>query len=132
MKRINKSFFQKKRGQALILLLIFVGISMIISTSAVLIMAVNALTNSTFQEGIQTHTLAETGAENAIVRLLRNPNYSGETLTIGSDHATVVVTGAGTKTITSTGTSGSYSQTVTVVAVINSSGVTIQSWKQTY
>mgnify|MGYP001589368464 CR=1 FL=1 len=132
MTQIHTSFFQKNRGQALVLLLIFIGISMIITTSATLIMAVNALTNSTFQEGIQTHMLAETGAENAILRLIRNPGYNGETLTIGSDHATVVVTGSGTKTITSTGTSGSYSQTVTVVVVINSSGLTIQSWKRTF
>ncbi|MBI5613899.1 hypothetical protein HY947_03155 [Candidatus Gottesmanbacteria bacterium] len=120
------------RGQALVLLLIFVGISIIITTSASIIMAVNALTSTTFQAGIETHGIAETGAENAILRLLRDPNYAGETLTIGSDHATVIVTGAGTKTITSVATSGSYSRTVTVTAVINSSGVTIQSWKQTF
>lgn len=120
------------RGQALVLLLIFVGVSIIITTSASIIMTVNSLTSTTFQAGVETQGIAETGAENALLRLLRDPNYAGETLTIGSDHATVVVTGEGTKTITSTGVSGSYSRTITVTAIINSSGVTIQSWKQTF
>lgn len=126
------TYSTSNRGQALVLLLIFVGISIIITTSASVIMAMNALTSTAFQVGVQTQGIAETGAENALLRLLRDPNYAGETLTIGSDHATVVVSGVGTKTITSTGVSGSYSRIVTVTAIINSSGVTIQSWKQTF
>ena len=92
-----------QNGQALITLLFFVAISTIITSAAVLILFSNALDTIRFSEGTQSYYTAESGIENALIRIVRNPNYTGETLSLPEGEIVVTVTyNAGIYTINST------------------------------
>src|SRR3990167_8570329 len=82
--------FKAQSGQALITLIFFVLIAVVITSGAIIMIAVNSLSVGKFQEGSISYYSAESGIENAILRILRNPSYLGETLTI--DDSIVVVT----------------------------------------
>lgn len=121
-----------KKGQALTSLVIFTAIATTVMTATVLLSVVNATSASTTELGMQVYGLAESGAENALLRLLRDPNYTGETLTIGDGQATMTVTGDNPKTISSVGTLGSFRREIRVVATLTNGILSIQSWREVY
>ena len=128
-------------GQTLVALLFFVMVGMIVTTAAVMILSTNSLAAQKLSQGEVTRQLAESGAENALLRLLRDksygdcPNYcTGDTLNIGDDSVLIRVTTttiAGTTTITidSVATSGNFVRKVEVVAKSNDV-LTPVSWKE--
>lgn len=120
------------RGQALVVLLVFIVISITITSAAVVIILVNSRATTRFEQGVTTVALADSGAENALLRLLRDPQYSGETLTIGPDSVTVNVSGTSTKTIRSGATAGKYLRDVEVTAIATPGGITVTSWKEVF
>ena len=95
---------------------------------------INASQGTSRLEGrILASQVAESGMENALLLLLRNPNYVGETLTVGTGTATITVTGnSTTKTITSIGRINNYLQTVEVIVTYNNTIMTITSWEEKY
>jgi len=137
MNRINFQFsifnFQLQNGQALVTLLVFTIVAITITSAAVVIILTNSIGTSKLERGTNAYYSAESGAENALLRLLRNPNYTGETLTI--DGATVVSTvgvSGSTYTITSDATSGNFKRTVRVIATFVSNILTVDSWKEIF
>src|SRR5476649_2444851 len=110
MKKIS---YSRQKGQALITLLFFVIIAVTITTGAAIVVMTNTLNETRLQQSTLAYSVAESGSEN---RLLRNPNYTGETLTVGSGTATITVTGGGANPyiITSKGQVGNYIRTVQV------------------
>ncbi len=124
--------WRSQGGQALVTLLFFMVIALTITTTAILVMAINSLTASKLEQGSTAYSVAESGIENALLRLLRNPNYTGETLVVGSGSAQIVVTGTTTKTITSTGTSGNFVRKIQVLVGYTNNILSITSWKETY
>lgn len=121
-----------KKGQALTSLVIFTAIATTVMTATVLLSVVNATSASTTELGMHVYGLAESGAENALLRLLRDPTYTGETLTIGSGQATMTVIGNNPKTISSVGTLGSFRREIRVVATLTNGILSIQSWREIY
>ncbi len=120
-----------KSGQALVLLLVFVATVTIVTAAAVTITIINSQTTSKFASGEETLQVAEAGAEYAIVRLFQNPNYAGETLTVGAGSATITVTpGASPKTILSIGQVGNFIRKVQVVGTFANFTFTPTSWQQ--
>lgn len=118
-------------GQALISLVIFMVVATIIISGAVAVIVVNSKTTSKFYQGMVSYDLAEAGIENAIIRLLRDPNYTGETLIIESNTAVIEVTGGPSiYTIISRGDSGNFKRTIRAVAEYNNNVLTITSWKE--
>ena len=117
-------------GQALITLLFFVLISLTITSGAIIIIIANSVSASRFQEGTLAYYAAESGIENALLRLLRDPNYTGETLTIGEGTASITVTGANPKTVVSIGQNGNFKRTVQAQAVYNNGYYTFSNWKE--
>lgn len=116
-------------------LLFFVMVGIIVTTAATIILATNSLAAQKLSQGEVTRQLAETGAENALLQLLRNKNYTGETLTdiggVVGDNVTVTVIGTTVKTIDSIATSGEFVRKVEIIA--NSNDVlTPVSWKEIY
>ena len=110
-------------GQALITLLFFTIIGITVTSAAVVMVLVNSTSGSKFQEGMIAYQIAESGAENGLLRVLRTPppTYTGETLTVGTGGtATIVVTGTGTAgdpyIITSTGQTGNFIRKIEVRA----------------
>jgi len=126
----NFKFQIGDRGQALITLLFFVLISLTITSAAIIIIIANSISVSRFQEGTLAYYIAESGLENALLRLLREPNYIGETLTVGSGIAVITVTGANPKTVVSVGQNGNFKRTVQAQMTYNSGYYTFSNWKE--
>src|SRR3989338_10015638 len=95
-----------KVGQALVTLLVFIATATIITAAATTVTLINSQTTGKFAQGESALSIAQTGADNAILRLLRNPSYSGEVLTVGNGTVTINVSGSSVKTITSEGKYG--------------------------
>ena len=117
-------------GQALITLLFFVLISLTITSAAIIIIIINSISVSRFQEGTLAYYLAESGVENALLRLLRDPNYTGEILTIGSGTAVITVTGINPKTVVVVSQNGNFKRTVQAQMSYNNGYYTFSNWKE--
>lgn len=118
-------------GQALITLLFFMAIGITVATAAAVVSIVNAGATSTFQQGEEARIAAESGVENAIMRLLRDPNYSGETLTLGEATIVVQVTGSAQKTIRSEARSA-YAVRTVVSDVQVGPVLRVTGWEETF
>ncbi len=123
---------KNQSGQAIIVLLFFMIIAITLSTTAIAVVASNSLSVTRTEESIHALEIAEAGAQNALIRLIRNPNYAGETLTIDGGSATVVVTGGSTKIIFSTGVNGSFTRKIQVQGTFSSGIFTVTSWKEIF
>jgi len=120
----------KEKGQALVTLLFFVLISLTITSAAIIIIITNSTSVSKVQEGNLAYYTAESGVENALLRLLRDPNYAGETLTVGNGTAVITVTGVNPKTVVSVGQNGNFKRAVQVQMTYNNSYYTFSNWKE--
>lgn len=115
------------------MLLVFSVVATTVAAAAVAVMLNVSQGISRVEGGVLASQVAESGMENALLRLLRNPSYVGETLPVGAGSATITVTGDSvTKTITSIGRVNNYLQTVEVIVTYNDTIMTITSWKETY
>lgn len=128
--KLQSTNYKFKKGQTLVMLLILMTAGMIITTAAVIMIIVNSQASSKFALGEDVFAIAESGAENAILRLIRNPNYVGETLTVGSGIATITVSGTSTKTIVSEGVRGNFRRKVQVVGGYVNNIFTPTSWTE--
>jgi hypothetical protein len=124
------------RGQALVTLLFFMIIGLTITSGAVVMMLVNSNAGTRLQEGEVAYQVAQSGAENGMIRLLRNPSYAGETITVGSGSATITKSGTGVVNdpyiITSTGTAGNFVRKVEVRATYVNNLLQVQSQKEIF
>ena len=119
-----------KKGQTLVMLLVLMTAGVIITSAAVVMIIINSQSSSKFALGESAYAIAESGAENAILRLVRNPNYAGETLTVGSGTATITVSGSSTKTIVSEGVRGNFRRKVQIVGTYVNNIFTPSSWTE--
>ena len=121
----------QKSGQVAIMLMLILLMLTIITTAAVAIGFSTSRDTTTYTIGEEALAVAESGAENAILHILRDPNYIGEpNLPIGAGNATITVTGSGTKTIISKGTVGSLVRQIQVQAGLSGGQLTVQSWQE--
>lgn len=121
-----------QHGQTLVTLLIFMIIGITITTAAVVMVIVNSRNVSRIEQGNDTLSIAESGVENALIRLLRDPAYTGETLLVGTGSTVVQITTSGNeKTITSTAVQGNFSRKLQVVLTVNGE-LTITSWQEIF
>lgn len=123
---------KKHKGQALVSLLVFMIIAITITTGAVFLLISNSINTTKIARGNNALMLAEAGAENALINLLRDPAYTGETLSIGNGDAEVTVSGSNPYTITSVGTDGSFVRTIEVSAQFIDNEMSILSWKEIF
>lgn len=103
---------------------------MAITAAASAIVSINSLSTTTFQNSAEALSVAESGLEDSLIRLLRNPNFSGETLTVGGGTATITVSGSNPVIITSKGTAGQYQRTLQATVTFTSGVMTVSSWKE--
>lgn len=120
-----------QNGQALISLLFIVLIGFTIITIAAILIYVNFQSASIAERGTYAYYIAESGAEEGLLRLLRDPSYSGtqagQPLIVSSGSAQIQVSGG---TITSTGTYNNTVRKIQVQTVYNNGVRTITSWKE--
>jgi len=132
MKNKNQS------GQALIMLLFFIMIGITITTTAIAIIAGNSLAANDVQQEEITREMAESGAERAVLQILRNGDtYSGETLTDANIstwdsgwNVVITVSGTDTLTVNSVATAGNYIKKVEVTAGYVDNELIINTWRE--
>ncbi len=108
----------------------FVAIAMVIIPSMVVLNINGGQSTVRQQQGSLALTMAEAGIENAMMRLLRDNTYAGETLVIDGNTVTTSVTGTTIKTVLATGSAGVYRRTVEITAS-NSAGILdIITWRE--
>lgn len=122
MKRLQK-------GQALVTLIFFVVIGISIITAATMVLYANSLSTTTTDQGQIAYYNAESGAEDAVLRLLRNPVYSGTYQALPSAEGLVTVSISG-GTVISTGVSGNTVRRIRVQTIYANGKFTISSWKE--
>src|SRR5579872_181096 len=122
-----------QKGQALVPLLIFVATAIIITSAAIAIAIINIQSTSQFTQGQQAYDTAESGAEDAILKLVRNSSFgSSYSVSVGNYLANVVVSPSGqatTKTITAEGVVNNFRRKIQVSGQFNSDGTfSVVSW----
>lgn len=126
-----KSTQYDSRGQAVITVIFIAVIGMFIATGSIFSVA-NALESSSIQElGSVAFQAAESGIENSVLRLMRDPSYIGGTEVIGANiTAVVTVTVSPEMTIQSIGTAGSVSRKIVATVHYDNLMLVIDSWKE--
>ena len=127
---MTEKISNSQNGQALITLVIFIVVATTVITGAVAATIINSQGTSKLAQSEESLKIAEGGVENAVLKLLKNPSYSGETLNIGTGTATITVTGTSTKTIVSTGTDGNFSRKIQAMGTFANNAFTITSWNE--
>ena len=130
--KIKYKIVNSQQGQALITLLFFVIIGITVITAAVTIVLTNSLAASNLEQGYGALNAAESGVENALLRLDRNPNYTGETLSVGAGSATITVSGSSPITILSVGTYYNSIRKIQATVTNTNNAFTVTSWKEVY
>lgn len=124
---------KNKSGQTIVVLLVFVSIAMIITTASIIIMSINNTAATRFDRGQVALDVAESGMENALMRLLRDPNYSGETLLVGEGSVVITVpVGSFPKLVTSRATVGITVRTVQTNVSYSNNNLSVVSWREVY
>jgi hypothetical protein len=126
---MSKIISKYQNGQTLILLLVFVMVAMAITTAATFIIATNSKSATNVTLGLATRHMAESGAEKALLALIRDPTYKGETFSLDTGSITATVSGTTTLTIDSMATNGDYIKKVEVKATYSNNVLTPVSWK---
>lgn len=124
--KLNKT----TKGQALTSLLAFTAMAIIVTTGAITVSIINATAGDNFSQGNRALYAAQAGAENAVLKLLRDENYTGTIMQIDSDQVDISVTGSATKTINSQSAVGSFKRKVEVIGNFNNNVFTVISWKE--
>ena len=125
---------KSEAGQALVMLLFFIMIGITITTAAIFIVAGNSLSAMNVNEGEIAKAFAETGAEKALLQILRG-NYEKEGTTLenipltGGEANVTITSTNGTATIDSVGTAGNYVKKVRVT-VLKDGMMEVTSWKE--
>jgi len=119
-------------GQALVVLLVFMVVAIMMTTMAVALVIINATAASQVEQGDSALKLAESGVENALLRLVRNPMYTGaETLALDGGSVTATVSAGNPIIITSRGVQGQFVRSASVSASFVNTILTVLSWKET-
>lgn len=130
---MSKKSNQHNSGQTIVTLLIFMVVAITVTSAAVIMGIANSLASSNVEQGIVVLHIAESGAENAILRLLRNPNYQNETLPVGDGTAVITVTTNGSqKIIESEGRLGGFRKKVRVTLDTVDNATTVVSWREVF
>lgn len=118
------------KGQTLVSLLVFVAIALTI-TSAALYVLLNGIQSETkLSDGLSAYYVAESGAENALLRLVRNPNYTGETFITSDGRADVTVANGSPITVVSVGKVRNSVRKIQVQIVYNVGILNVLTWKE--
>lgn len=124
--------FLKEKGQSLVTLLVFMAIAMAITSAAATVLLNSIEATTKYSDGLAALAVSESGAENGLLRLVRNPNYSGETLEVGDGTAVIQVNPGDPITIVSTGKVRNNIKQNVLEIVYNIGILNISAWKEIY
>jgi hypothetical protein len=122
-------------GQALIILIVAVAISLLVLTSAILASIGQAKTSARNKLGQKVYYAAEAGTEYSLIKLMRDPNSCSGTDSITQDSVSIIITynlSGGNCTITSQAQKDNIIKKIEVVASYDASWVfDYSSWSET-
>jgi len=123
-----------QRGQALITLLFFVIIAMAITGAALVISVTSSTSGINFQQSFLAYEAAKSGGESALLRLLRDPAYTGgDTFTVGTGTTTIQIALVGSQyTILSIGKVGNAIRSVQITATYTNGLLTVIDKKEIF
>ena len=116
-----------QKGQVFVTLLFFIIIGITIIAAETIVLFTNIQSSGTTEQSINAYYIAESGAEEALLRLGRDQSYTGQTLSIGSGNAVVQVSSG---TITSTGTYGKTKRKIQVTTQTVNGVVKVVTWRE--
>ncbi|MFA5025495.1 MAG: hypothetical protein WC503_03250 [Candidatus Shapirobacteria bacterium] len=119
-----------KSGQALTSLLIIMFVGLIIITTSSALINTSLSSTALLLEANDALVVAESGAEDALLKILRNPSYVGGTLPFDIGLATISVSSTNPYTFVSKGTVGQHQRSIQVIINNNNGIMTVSSWKE--
>ena len=130
-----KELLKKQTGQALIIMLFISVIGLTVISSAAIFIFQNIQAASTAEQGAGAYYIAESGAQESLLRLIRDVTYSGtpvgQPLVIDSGNVVIQISSAsGIITSTSIGTYSNSVRKIQVKTVYNNGVLTVTSWKE--
>src|SRR3989338_2058926 len=128
----RQNVVERMKGQALVSLLVFAAVGMIVTSAAVAITIINSQGSSKFTQGEEAIVVAEAGADNTLLRILRDPGGSldfDETLIIGNGTADISHDPV-PKTITSVGVVGSFKRKVQITYTYDNNILKVVTWQE--
>ncbi|GIK84228.1 MAG: hypothetical protein BroJett025_08500 [Patescibacteria group bacterium] len=132
MEKNMKSYNTQQSGMALVTVLIFSAIAMVVIVTSISLTTITSQSSRTFLQGQRALHVAESGAENALMRLIRDPTYTQEELTIDDGTARIVVSGTSPRIVTVTGEVGNSVRQVEVQVSDQNGIMTVTSWKELF
>lgn len=111
-------------------LLVFLAMAMAVISAAVAVVISNSQSTSKFEVGQTALALAESGIEEAMILLLRDPAYAGGTLTTADGTATISVSGSDPVEVVSSAVVGETRRRIQVVASYGLGVLAVQTWKE--
>lgn len=115
----------------MVLLLFFVLMAMTFAATAIFMSVVGSSSIAALENGVEARELADSGAENALLRLVRDPEYVGETYPDGSVTISVAPQEF-PKTITVTAKVRDFTRIVEVLVGYDNNVFSVTSWKEKY
>lgn len=132
MKKNNQKGLPSEEGQSMILLLFSVILSVAITTLAIMMLVINSGSVGVFETGVEAKQIAESGMEKALLELIRDPAYLGESYQMGEGQVNTTISGSNPKTINVSVTLGDSTKTVEVLANYTNNVLQVTSWKEIY
>lgn len=125
---------KNKKGNMLITVIILMFIATLVVTAAVFTILSSSSSISKVEQGQMAYQAAESGMDEAILQLLRNPNYTGSENNIPTGQATfsLTVSGGATKTIDSWGKFGDFTRHIQTSASYNIGALTVNPWQEVF
>lgn len=129
-----KKYLHNQKGQTLVILLTYMVIAIIVTTASIALVLNSSRGTDKVYQGTNALDIAESGAETAMIKLLRDPSYAGETLNIATGgQATITVSGTDpNRVILSKGTLNNFTRTIQVLVNTSNNTITATSWKEIF
>ena len=129
-----KKYLHNQQGQTLVILLTYMVIAIVVTTASVALVLNSSIGTDKVYQGANALDIAESGAETAMIKLLRDPSYAGEA-PFNVNGGTVEITVTGTdpnKIILSKGTLNNFTRTIQVIVDTSGNTITATSWKEIF
>jgi len=129
---MNQKYLTPKSnsGQALTTLLIIMFVGLAVISAAVGLANINLTSTSGLLEANDALVIAENGAEDTLLKILRNPSYSGGTLPSGDGFASISIASTNPFVFVSRGDVGQHQRSIQVTINTNNGIMTVSSWKE--
>lgn len=130
MSRTIKKIPLLMNGQAMVTLIVFMATMIIMTTAAVAAIITTTQGTTRYAQGQESLAAAEAGVDNAVIRLIRDPSYLGETMAVSNGSVVITVTGSTTKTIVSEGNINNVRRKIQAVGSYTGTVFTVSSWQE--